>query len=238
MNRILLVDDDPRVVKLLRRALERDGYAVSDRHCGRSALSALDDESFDAIVLDVSLPEVDGLEVCRRLRSRGDTIPILMLTARGGVEDRVTGLDSGADDYLCKPFSVAELTARVRALLRRVDDASPQVLSSEGLALDLDARRVIKHEVEINLTRREFDLLAVFMRNPGRVLSRQTLIDAVWDFAFETESNIVDVYVRYLREKIDQPFGTTSIETVRGIGYRWARDKDVRPEDQRSSQAS
>jgi two-component system OmpR family response regulator len=178
------------------------------------------ENEYDAIVLDVMLPGIDGFETCRRLRDTGRWAPVLMLTARDAVEDRIRGLDSGADDYLTKPFSFAELLARIRALLRRGAAERPPALQVGDLSLD-PARRVVERRgVRVDLTAKEFALLEFFLRHPDEVLSRSRIIEHVWDFAFEGDSNIVDVYVRYLREKVDRPFGVASIETVRGAGYR------------------
>jgi two-component system OmpR family response regulator len=175
---------------------------------------------YDAIVLDIMLPDVDGLEVCRQLRSGGRWAPVLMLTARDAVPDRVAGLDSGADDYLTKPFSFTELFARLRALMRRAAGERPAVLRAGDLSLDPATRKVARGTRAIDLTAKEFALLEYFLRHPGEVLTRSRIIEHVWDFAYEGDSNVVDVYVRYLREKIDRPFDRESIETVRGTGYR------------------
>ena len=179
---------------------------------------------YDAIVLDLLLPGIDGFEVCRRLREGGVWTPVLMLTARDSVEDRVAGLDAGADDYLQKPFSFAELYARLRALVRRGSPERPTVLEVDDLRLDPATRRVWRNGTEIQLSTKEFALLETFMRRPGDVLSRDLLLEHAWDYAYEQRSNVVDVYVRYLRAKIDRPFGVHSIETVRGVGYRLRRD--------------
>jgi len=179
---------------------------------------------YDAIVLDVMLPGVDGFDVCRELRASGVWAPVLMLTARDGVQDRVAGLDTGADDYLTKPFSFAELLARLRALTRRGPLERPAVLEVGSLRLDPATRRVQRGDVEISLSAKEFALLETFMRRPGEVHSRLNLLEHAWDYAYENRSNVVDVYVRYLREKIDRPFGVSSLETVRGAGYRLRED--------------
>jgi len=181
---------------------------------------------YDAIVLDVMLPGQSGFETCRRLRNAGVWSPVLMLTARDGVEDRVSGLDAGADDYLAKPFSFAELLARLRALARRGGVERPAELLVGDLRLDPATRRAWRGETEIALSPKEFALLETFMRRPGQVLSRLQLIEHAWDFAYENRSNVVDVYVRYLREKVDRPFGTDSLETIRGVGYRLREDGD------------
>ena len=175
---------------------------------------------YDTILLDVMLPGLDGYGVCRRLRSDGIWSPVLMLTARDAVEDRVAGLDAGADDYLMKPFSFDELLARLRALARRAPRERPSVLEVGDLRLDPAAHQAWRGEVELGLSAKEFALLELFMRHPGSVLTRDQLLDGAWDMAFEKRSNVIDVYVRYLREKIDRPFGVDSLETVRGVGYR------------------
>ena len=179
---------------------------------------------FDAVVLDLVLPGIDGLETCRRLRNDGVWAPIIMLTARDAIEDRVRGLDQGADDYLTKPFSLAELLARLRALARRGVVERPAVLQVGRLRLDPATRQVWRAEEQIALSTKEFTLLEAFMRRPGEVLSQFQLLELAWDFGYESRSNVVEVYVRYLREKIDRPFGVTSLETVRGAGYRLRRD--------------
>ena len=184
------------------------------------AIWAATENPYDAILLDVMLPDLTGFEVCRRIRAEGRWAPVLMLTARNAIPDRVAGLDSGADDYLTKPFSFNELFARLRALLRRGALERPAVLRVGDLTLDPAARRVTRDDLEIGLTAKEFALLEFFMRRPGEVMTRTRIIEHVWDFGYDGDSNVVDVYVRYLREKIDRPFGRASIETVRGSGYR------------------
>ena len=176
--------------------------------------------AYDAIVLDVMLPDIDGFEVCRRLREAGRWSPVLMLTARDGVHDRVRGLDLGADDYLTKPFALVELLARLRALVRRGERERPSVVTVDDLSLDPATRQVRRGERDVSLTPKEFSLLEYLMRHPGQVLSRARIMDHVWDFAFDGDSNVLEVYIRYLREKVDRPFGHRSIETVRGVGYR------------------
>ena len=222
MTRLLAVDDDPRVAAVLRRTFEREGYNVTVSFGGDDALRQMEAGDFDVVVLDVKMPPPDGFEVCRRLREAGNLVPVLLLTARSLVEDRVVGLDAGADDYLQKPFSIVELHARVRALLRRAGARPPNVLKSNGVTLDIDARRVWSGDTELELTSREFDVLLTFMRNPGRVLTRTEIVNSVWGVAYAGQSNVVDVYVRYLRAKLDQTGATSRIETLRGVGYRWA----------------
>ena len=218
--RILVVEDDPKMARLLENGLREEGYAVDVAPNGRDAEWLGTEHTYDAVVLDVMLPDADGFEVCRRLRANGRWSPILMLTARDAVQDRVRGLDSGADDYVTKPFAFAELLARLRALIRRGAEERPTVLTVGSLELDPATRRVQRNGVDIGLTAKEFALLECLMRHPGEALSRTDLIEQVWDFAYAGTSNIVDVYVRYLRDKIDRPFGAKSIETIRGVGYR------------------
>lgn len=222
--RVLVVEDEAKLAGLLRRGLEEEGHAVDLARSGDDALWRAAAAEYDAVVLDVMLPGPDGFEVCRRLRERGVWTPVLMLTARDSVADRVAGLDAGADDYLAKPFSFAELLARLRALARRGTAERPAVLEVGDLRLDPAARRVWRGDVEVSLSAKEFGVLETLMRRPGRVLSRQELIEHAWDAAYEHRSNVVDVYVRYLREKIDRPFGRRSLETVRGVGYRLRGD--------------
>src|SRR5262245_31081926 len=209
------------MASLVRRGLTGEGLAADIAGTGEDALWMAQAHPYDAIVLDVMLPGQSGFETCRRLRNAGVWSPVLMLTARDGVDDRVAGLDAGADDYLAKPFSFAELLARLRALARRGSVERPAELAVGGLRLDPATRRAWRGETEIPLSPKEFALLETFMRRPGQVLSRLQLIEHAWDFAYENRSNVVDVYVRYLREKIDRSFGTDSIETVRGVGYRF-----------------
>jgi two-component system OmpR family response regulator len=218
--RVLVVEDELKMAGLLKRGLEEEGYAVDLARTGSDALWAGTETPYDAILLDVMLPDLNGFEVCRRLRAGGRWAPVLMLTARDAVADRVTGLDAGADDYLTKPFSFSELFARVRALVRRDAGERPAVLRAGDLALDPASRRVTRGDAPVELTAKEFALLEYFMRRPGEVLTRSRIIEHVWDFGYDGDSNVVDVYVRYLREKIDRPFRRDSIETVRGSGYR------------------
>ena len=223
--RVLVVEDEVKMASLVRRGLVEEGHAADVAGTGEDALWLAQAHPYDAIVLDVMLPGQSGVETCRRLRNAGVWSPVLMLTARDGVEDRVAGLDAGADDYLAKPFSFAELLARLRALARRGGVERPAELTVGDLRLDPATRRAWRGEAEVALSPKEFALLETFMRRPGQVLSRLQLIEHAWDFAYENRSNVVDVYVRYLREKIDRPFGADSLETVRGIGYR-LRDGD------------
>jgi two-component system, OmpR family, response regulator len=218
--RVLVVEDDVKMAGLLRRGLVEEGHAADVAESGDDALWMAAAVAYDAIVLDVMLPGRDGFEVCRRLRERGVWSPVLMLTARDAVEDRIAGLDAGADDYLPKPFSFAELLARLRALVRRGAAERPTVLEVGDLRLDPATRQAWRGEQEIRLSAKEFSLLETFMRRPGQVLSRYQLLEHTWDYGYENRSNVVDVYVRYLREKIDRPFGRDSLETVRGVGYR------------------
>jgi two-component system OmpR family response regulator len=219
--RVLIVEDDLRMASLIRRGLVKEGLAADVSPNGEDALVSSQAHAYDAIVLDVMLPGIDGFETCRRLRSADVWAPVLMLTARDAVADRVAGLDTGADDYLVKPFAFAELLARLRALARRGDQERPAILQAGDLRLDPASREVSRGEIPIHLSGKEFALLETFMRRPGAVLSRYDLLEHAWDFAYENRSNIVDVYVRRLRAKIDEPFGTRSLETVRGIGYRF-----------------
>jgi two-component system OmpR family response regulator len=218
--RILVVEDEEKMAGLIRRGLREEGMAVDVAERGEDALWMAGSTEFDAIVLDLMLPGIDGLETCRRLRDDGVWAPVLILTARDAVSDRVAGLDHGADDYLVKPFSFAELLARLRALVRRGAGERPAVLEVGDLRLDPATHRVSRDGTEISLSAKEFALLEVFMRHPGEAISRFQLLEHTWDYDYENRSNVVDVYVRYLRKKVDRPFGTDSIETVRGVGYR------------------
>jgi two-component system, OmpR family, response regulator len=225
--RLLVVEDDARMAAALLRGLRYEGIAADVAGLGAEAVGMARATDYDAIVLDVMLPDIDGFETCRRLRAEGRWMPIMMLTARDAVEDRVRGLDQGADDYLTKPFSLAELLARVRALVRRGPVERPAILEAGDLRLDPATRQVWRGETEIELSAREFGLLETFMRRRGQVLSQMQLLEAAWDLGYEQRSNVVEVYVRYLREKIDRPFGVASLETVRGAGYRLRKDGGV-----------
>jgi two-component system, OmpR family, response regulator len=222
--RLLIVEDEEKLASLLARGLTEEGHAVDVAGNGDDALWMAAATEYDAIVLDVMLPGRDGLSTCRELRARKNWTPVLMLTARDAVDDRVNGLDTGADDYLVKPFSFSELLARLRAVARRAPTERPTVLEVGDLRLDPAAHRAWRGDKELPLSAKEFALLELFMRRPGTTLSRRTLLEGAWDMAFETRSNVVDVYIRYLRAKIDRPFGRESIETVRGAGYRLRED--------------
>ena len=218
--RVLVVEDEIRMARLVKRALEEEGYAVDIAPNGTDGLWLATENAYGAVVLDVMLPDFDGFEVCRRLRQKEVWVPMIMLTARDSIDDRVRGLDAGADDYLVKPFSLAELAARLRALARRDDRARPVLLAEGDLKLDPAARRAWRAGTELRLSPKEFSLLELFLRYPGEVLTRSRIIEAVWDFAYDGGSNVVDQYVNYLRRKVDAPFGRHDIETVRGMGHR------------------
>jgi two-component system, OmpR family, response regulator len=222
--RLLVVDDEPKMAKLIARGLTEEGHAVDVAGRGEDALWMAGSVSYDAIVLDVMLPGLDGFAVCMELRRQGVWTPVLLLTARDAVDDRVSGLDTGADDYLVKPFAFAELLARLRALTRRAPAERPVELQVGDLRLDPARRRAWRGDQELELAPKEFALLEVFMRRPGEVLSRFQLLEGAWDMAYEPRSNVIDVYVRYLREKIDKPFDRHSLETLRSVGYRLRED--------------
>ena len=222
--RLLVVEDELKMAGLLVRGLREDGHAVDVARTGDDALWMGQAVEYDAVVLDLMLPGLDGVSVCRAWRENGVWTPVLMLTARDGVDDRVAGLDAGADDYLPKPFSFAELNARLRAPARRGASERPAVVEVGDLRLDPATRQVWRGAVEIQLSTKEFALLDTLMRRAGLVLSRLQLVEHAWDYAYENRSNVVDVYIRYLREKVDRPFGRESIETVRGAGYRLRKD--------------
>ncbi len=215
---VLVVDDDPRIAAALRRALLYEGYRVEVAPDGVSALARARERVPDLVILDVMLPHLDGVEVCRRLRAEGD-VPILMLTAKDATADRVLGLDSGADDYLVKPFAYEELLARVRALVRRQAARPRRKLRFADLTLDLGAHDAHRGERLVPLTAKEFELLHLFLRNPRQVLTRDQIMDAVWGFDFGTASNVVDVYVGYLRQKLEAQGEPRLLQTVRGVGY-------------------
>ncbi len=217
---ILVVEDEAAMVRVMSVSLQARGYRVSVARTGQDGLDRSADEDPAVVILDLGLPDIDGVEVCRRLRREGRWAPVLILTARDGVADRVRGLDAGADDYLTKPFSFAELSARIRALIRRGGRQRPTELVVGELRLDPATRRAWRGAVELELTAKEFTLLEMFLRHPGEVLTRTRILENGWDFAYDAVSNVVDQYVGYLRRKIDRPFGLEQLETVRGAGYR------------------
>ena len=223
--RVLVIEDEVRMARLVKRALEEEGHAADVAGTGPDGLWMATENPYTAIILDVMLPGFDGFELCRRLRDAGIWVPVLMLTARDEIGDRVRGLDAGADDYLVKPFSLLELAARLRALTRRDDRRRPAVLDEGDLKLDPATKRAWRAGTEVELSPKEFSLLEFFLRNPGIVLTRSQIIEGVWDFAYEGTSNVVNQYVKYLRHKVDIPFGRNDIQTVRGMGYRLRHDE-------------
>lgn len=218
--RVLIVEDEAKLAGIVRRGLLAHGFAADIAGTGEEAVCMASASSYDLVVLDVMLPDASGLEVCRELRAGGNPVPVLILTALSAVDDRVQGLDSGADDYLAKPFEFAELVARLRALARRSDLTRDVVIEAGGLRLDPAARTVHRAGTQIELTAKEFSLLEAMMRRPGQVISRFDLLESAWDESYENKSNVIDVYMGYLRAKVDRPFGTQTIETARGAGYR------------------
>ncbi len=218
--RVLIVEDEVKLAALIRKALREQGLLADVAVKGEDAVWMASSTAYDVLVLDVNLPGIDGFETCHRLRTDGVGTPILMLTARDAVDDRIRGLDTGADDYMVKPFDFGELFARVRALARRGPAARGTVLTVGDLSLDTATHAVRRGGVEISLSTKEVQILEVFMRHPGQVLSRYDLLEGAWEIDYENRSNVIDVYIRYLREKIDRPFGVDTIETVRGAGYR------------------
>jgi two-component system OmpR family response regulator len=223
--RILLVEDQPKMARLLRDGLREERILADVAATGTDGVWMATEHAYDVLVLDVMLPDIDGLEVCRRIRVVDDATPVLMLTALGAVVDRVAGLDAGADDYLVKPFSFEELLARLRALDRRGHTPRPVVLRVGDLSVDLSARRVRRGDTLVSLTAQEFLLLETMARRPGQVLSREQLVHLAWDIAYEPHSNVVDVCVKGLRVRIDRPFGRRSLQTVRGVGYQLVDDQ-------------
>ncbi|WP_308638598.1 response regulator transcription factor [Paenibacillus silvisoli] len=219
---ILVVDDDDKITSLLRRSLAFEGYEVATANNGLEGLRQMLSSDPDLLILDVMMPQVDGWEVCRRVREGGSTVPIMMLTAKDDINDRVRGLDLGADDYLVKPFALEELLARVRALLRRKSDKledSSSRLQFEDLTLDLDSREAIRGGRRFDLTAKEFDLLQLLMQNPRRVLTRDAIMDKIWGFDYSGESNVLEVYIAMLRQKTEDGKLPRLIQTVRGTGY-------------------
>lgn len=218
--RVLVVEDEPKLAELLRRGLRNEGMAVDVLGDGEAAVRRASATAYDVVILDVMLPGMDGFDTCREIRARGVAAPILMLTARGSVEDRAVGLNGGADDYVVKPFAFEELLARVRALARRGPIERSPLLEAGDLRMDPAAHRAWRDTTVLDLSAKEFALLETFLRHPDQVLGRAALLDRVWDAPEDVASNVVEVHIRNLREKIDRPFGTHSIETVRGVGYR------------------
>ena len=218
--RALVIEDHPRMSLLLERGLREEGYAVDVTHTAAEGVWAATENEYDVVLLDVMLPDGDGIDSLRQLRADGTWTPVLVLTAKDAVEDRVRGLDAGADDYLVKPFALPELLARLRALVRRTPPERPAVLTVGDLMLDPAAHEVRRDDTPIQLTPKEFALLELLMRRAGEAVTRATMIEHAWDFAYEGDWNILDVYVRQLREKVDRPFGRSTIETIRGVGYR------------------
>jgi two-component system OmpR family response regulator len=225
--RILVVEDDVKLREILTRGLAEQGYAVDEADTGGDAVWRATEQPYDAVILDLGLPDLDGFSVCAQLREASCWVPVLMLTALDAVDDRVRGLDVGGDDYLVKPFAFAELLARLRALLRRGTVPRPVQLVVGDLVLDPASHTVTRGSVRIELTGKEFELLACFMRYPGQVLSRTRLVEHVWDNAYDGDVHIVNVYVAYLRDKIDRPFRRASLQTVRAAGYRIHNDRAV-----------
>lgn len=217
-ERILLVEDEEKLARMVEMELQYEGYSVEKAFDGRSGLERARSGGFDLILLDIMLPQLSGMEVLRRLRKES-RVPVIMLTARDSVMDKVSGLDSGADDYITKPFAIEELLARIRAALRNKGSWSGQTLTAGELSMDVERHQVIVRDREVELTKKEFDLLRCLLENKGRVLSREALLDGVWGFDFVGETNSVDVYIRFLRSKIDEAFGIKLIHTVRGVGY-------------------
>ncbi|WP_223702615.1 response regulator transcription factor [Sutcliffiella deserti] len=222
MCKVLIIEDEKNLARFIELELQYEGFTIATAYDGRAGLDLAINEQWDVILLDLMLPGLSGMEVCRRIRAAKET-PIIMLTARDSVMDKVSGLDSGADDYMSKPFAIEELLARIRALMRRTEGKkesdSTQTLTFRDLVVDIDARSVYRKEEHIELTKREFDLLVVFMTNINRVLTRELLLEKVWELGTYAETNVVDVYVRYLRNKLDNPDGESYIQTVRGTGY-------------------
>lgn len=222
--RLLVIEDQDKVSGFIKKGLEEEGYAVDIARDGREGLSMALDGVHDLIILDIQLPKIDGLQILRELREQGVATPVLLLTVRATIEDKVLGLDSGADDYLPKPFAFQELVARIRALLRRRPDTEPALIKIADLTLDPARRMVMRGDKRIDLSPREFSLLNYFMRNPERVLTRTMITEHVWDYDFDSETNVIDVYVNYLRKKIDTGRNNKLIQTVRGVGYMMKKE--------------
>lgn len=222
--RVLVVEDEVKMAALLRRGLTEEGFAVDIAEDGQRAVTTARTSEYDAILLDVGLPDIDGYETCRQIRRHGIWVPVLMLSARGSLDDRVAGLDGGADDYMIKPFAFGELLARIRALVRRGAVDGSTAIEVGELRLHPGTHQVWRGDTEIDLSAKEFRLLETFMRHAGYVLSRTQLLEQAWEYEFAQRSNVVEVYIRYLRKKIDVPFDVVSIETVRGAGYRLRKD--------------
>ncbi len=218
--KILIVEDEKKIARFLELELQHEGYLVESVHDGRAGLSRVREQEYDLVLLDIMLPELNGIEVCRRIR-QFSSLPVIMLTAKDDVADRVTGLDIGADDYITKPFAIEELLARIRAILRRTQESwdGANKLQAGDLIMDLSAHQVTRGGQTIQLTKREFDLLEYLLRNSGIVLSRDTILESVWGYDYGVDSNILDVYIRYLRSKIDDQFDKKLLHTVRGFGY-------------------
>jgi two-component system, OmpR family, response regulator len=217
--RVLVVEDEAKIARAIRRGLEHEGYAADVAATGKEAILRVTEQDYDAVVLDVMIPAPDGFAVCRQMRARNRWAPVLMLTARDSVEDRIRGLDAGADDYLVKPFSFGELLARLRALLRRAPAERPATLRVGDVALDPSAHVVTRAGRHVELSAREFALLEFLMRHAGQVLTRTAMLEHVWDYRYDGDSNVVDVYIGYLRRKLEEPSGAPLIRTVRGVGY-------------------
>ena len=219
LMRILVVEDERDLNRVISKRLESEGYSVDRCFDGEEALDFIDVGEFDAIIMDIMMPRINGIEVLKQMRSRNNTTPVLLLTARDGIGDRVNGLDAGADDYLIKPFAFEELLARIRVMTRKASGNSTNVFSAADLTMDLNSHTVVRGDVNINLSAKEFEILEYLLRNKGIVLSREKIENHVWDFDYSGGTNVVDVYIRYLRKKIDDEFEPKLIHTVRGCGY-------------------
>ncbi len=225
LMRILVVEDERDLNRVISKRLESEGYSVDRCFDGEEALDFIDVGEFDAIIMDIMMPRINGIEVLKQMRSRNNTTPVLLLTARDGIGDRVNGLDAGADDYLIKPFAFEELLARIRVMTRKASGNSTNVFSAADLTMDLNSHTVVRGDVNINLSAKEFEILEYLLRNKGIVLSREKIENHVWDFDYSGGTNVVDVYIRYLRKKIDDNFEPKLIHTVRGCGYVLRVDK-------------